>query len=119
MGVPIQDGEVAVRRNLISLDGDRIKNHSQRPHHDGRGARAHRRCGPPTRRQPRRASRRASTPAISYRHLTVLPGGWAGPGSPNGAPPHDNVGGLVADLLPAARAGAAPAAPPLRPGCAS
>ncbi len=104
MGVPIQDGEVAVRCNLISLDGDRIKNHSS-GHISTDEAReliaaVDRELGGSRGEQPARFHA-----GISYRHLTVLPGGWADP-AVECAPPHDNVGGLVADLMPAARAGA-------------
>jgi len=44
-------------------------------------------------------------PGISYRHLLVLPGGWANP-EVECTPPHDFVGGKVADLLPQPMSGA-------------
>ncbi len=108
MGVPIQDGEVAVRCNLISLDGDRIKNHSS-GHISTEEARELIAAV-----DSELGDAHGATPArfhagISYRHLTVLPGGWAAP-AVECAPPHDNVGGLVADLLPVAQHGADPAA---------
>ncbi len=112
MGVPIQDGEVAVRCNLISLEGDaddaRIKNHSS-GHISTEEARAligavEQELGGSRGEQPARFHA-----GISYRHLTVLPGGWASP-AVDCFPPHDNVGGRIADLLPVACAGAEPAA---------
>jgi 2,3-bisphosphoglycerate-independent phosphoglycerate mutase len=108
MGVPIVDGEVAVRCNLISLDGDRIKNHSS-GHITTEEAReliaaVDRELGEAAGPRPARFHA-----GISYRHLTVLPGGWAAP-EVDCSPPHDNVGGRVADLLPVARDGAGAAA---------
>jgi len=108
MGVPIVDGEVAVRCNLISLDGDCIKNHSS-GHISTEEAReliaaVDRELGEAAGPRPARFHA-----GISYRHLTVLHGGWASP-AVDCFPPHDNVGGGIADLLPVAQAGTEPAA---------
>ena len=112
MGIPIVDGEVAVRCNLISLEGDdddpRIKNHSS-GHITTEEAReliaaVDQKLGGGRGERPARFHA-----GISYRHLTVLPGGWASP-AVDCSPPHDNVGGRVADLLPVARVDAEPAA---------
>lgn len=112
MGVPIVDGEVALRCNLISLEGDaddlRIKNHSAGHISSDEAAQListlDRELGSGRGEHPVRFHA-----GISYRHLTVLPGGWASP-DVECAPPHDNVGGRVVDLLPAAAAGADTAA---------
>ena len=100
MGVELAPEDVALRCNLIALDNGKIKNHSA-GHIDtaeaaeivrdldaalGRGE------GP----QPV-----TFHPGVSYRHLLVLRGGWADPAVAC-APPHDNVGGAVAALLPRA-----------------
>jgi 2,3-bisphosphoglycerate-independent phosphoglycerate mutase len=104
MGVDIRPGDVALRCNLISLEGPtgdrRLRNHSaghistkeateliQMLDAELGGGR-----GP----QPVRLH-----PGVSYRHLMVLPGGWAS-SAVVCAPPHDHVGGKVADLLPSA-----------------
>ena len=112
MGVPILDGEVALRCNLISLEGDgadrRIKNHSSghisSEEAAGLIAALDRELGEGSGEHPARFHA-----GISYRHLTVLPGGWASP-DVECAPPHDHVGGRVEDLLPTAAAGAGPEA---------
>lgn len=112
MGVPIVDGEVALRCNLISLEGEgtdrRIKNHSSGHISSGEAAELiaalDRELGAGRGDHPARFH-----PGISYRHLTVLPGGWASP-EVECAPPHDRVGGLVEDLLPASAPGAGPEA---------
>lgn len=111
MGVDIRPGDVALRCNLISLDGPvdrpRIRNHSaghiatdeaaaiiadlDRALGGGKGAH-------PVRFHP----------GVSYRHLLVLEGGWASSGVVC-APPHDHVGGDARALLPRA-AGDGPAA---------
>ncbi|MBN2494990.1 MAG: cofactor-independent phosphoglycerate mutase [Deltaproteobacteria bacterium] len=105
MGVDIGPGDVALRCNLVNLegppDGRRIRNHSAghistsearelvaKLDEELGGAR-----GPlPVRFHP----------GVSYRHLLVLPGGWAS-SAIDCAPPHDHVGGLVAELLPRPR----------------
>jgi 2,3-bisphosphoglycerate-independent phosphoglycerate mutase len=102
MGVELEPDDVAVRCNLISLEGPandpRIKNHSAGHISNEEAAELIRAIdtelgggrGP----QPV-----AFYPGVSYRHLLVLRGGWASP-AVECAPPHDNVGGRVADLLP-------------------
>ncbi len=108
MGVDIRPGEVALRCNLICLAdpaGDpRIKNHSA-----GHIATDEAReligaldealgAG----RGPQPAKFHAG---ISYRHLLVLPGGWASP-QVELAPPHDHLDERVADVMPRPAAGA-------------
>jgi len=102
MGVELGPKDVAVRCNLISLDGPRddprIKNHSAGHISNEEAAKLIRALdaelgggrGP----QPVQFY-----PGVSYRHLLVLRGGWASP-AVECAPPHDNVGARVADLLP-------------------
>jgi 2,3-bisphosphoglycerate-independent phosphoglycerate mutase len=105
MGVEIADGDVALRCNLACVEGPtedrRIRNHSaghittpeatellQALDAELGGER-----GPtPVRFHP----------GVSYRHLMVLPGGWAS-SAVECAPPHDHVGERVADLLPRTR----------------
>ena len=102
MGVELGPDDVAIRCNLISLDGPlgdlRIRNHSAGHISNEEAAKLIRALdaelgggrGPnPVRFYP----------GVSYRHLLVLHGGWASP-SVDCAPPHDNVGARVADLLP-------------------
>ncbi len=104
MGVDIGPQDVALRCNLVCLEGPaadrRIRNHSaghiateeaaaliadlDAALGGGRGP------------QPARFH-----PGVSYRHLLVLTGGWASAAIAC-APPHDNVGGRAADLLPRA-----------------
>jgi len=113
MGVELAPDDVAIRCNLISLDGPaddrRIKNHSAGHISNEEAAELIRDL------DARLGGGRGSTPVrfhpgVSYRHLLVLRGGWASP-AVECAPPHDNVGGRVADLLPrATEAGAALAA---------
>ena len=102
MGVELGPDDVALRCNLISLEGPaddrRIKNHSAGHISNEEAAELIRALdaelgggqGP----YPAHFY-----PGVSYRHLLVLRGGWAVPGV-ECAPPHDNVGGRVADLLP-------------------
>lgn len=112
MGIPIVDGEVALRCNLITLEGEpgdpRIKNHSAGHISSEEAAQLiaalDRELGGARGNRPARFHA-----GISYRHLTVLPGGWAAP-EVECAPPHDNVGRRVADLLPTPSPGALPAA---------
>ena len=102
MEVPIVAGDVALRCNLISLDGDptdpRIKNHSAGHLSSAEAAvliaAIDRELGGG--RGPRPARFHAG---VSYRHLTVLPGDWAST-AVDFAPPHDHTGERVADLLP-------------------
>jgi 2,3-bisphosphoglycerate-independent phosphoglycerate mutase len=105
MGVEIADGDVALRCNLACVEGPaddrRIKNHS---------------AGHITTEEAAEliaaldaelGGGRGPMPVrfhagVSYRHLLVLPGGWAS-SAVECAPPHDHVGGRVADLLPKTR----------------
>jgi 2,3-bisphosphoglycerate-independent phosphoglycerate mutase len=102
MGVELRPDDVAVRCNLVCLEGPRddrrIKNHSAGHISNEEAAELIRALdaelgggqGPhPVRFYP----------GVSYRHLLVLRGGWAMP-AVECAPPHDNVGGRVVDLLP-------------------
>ena len=106
MGVEIADGDVALRCNLACVEGTGRRPPHQEPlrgsHHHRGGGGAH--PAPSTRSWAAGAARcrSASTPGVSYRHLLVLPGGWASP-AVECAPPHDHVGGRVADLLPQTR----------------
>ena len=105
MGVALAPDDVAIRCNLISLEGPdddpRIRNHSAGHISNEEAAELIRALdaelggfrGP----QPV-----AFSPGVSYRHLLVLRGAWASP-EVECAPPHDNVGGRVADLLPRPR----------------
>jgi len=104
MGVAIEQGDVALRCNLIALEGDpadpRIKNHSAGHITSAEAAEL---IGVLDREL---GSGRGPLPAhfhagVSYRHLLVFRGGWASPDVAC-APPHDHVGERVADLLPRA-----------------
>jgi len=104
MGVELAPDDVAIRCNLISLEGPaddrRIKNHSAGHISNEEAAELIRdldaQLGGGRGPNPVRFY-----PGVSYRHLLVLRGGWASP-AVECAPPHDNVGGRVADLLPRA-----------------
>ncbi len=111
MGVELRPDDVALRCNVICVEGPRddrrIRNHSAGHISSEEAAQLIRALdgelgggkGPdPV----------LFFPGVSYRHLLVLRGGWASP-AVECAPPHDNVGGRVADLLPR----------PLDPGAAS
>ena len=113
MGVELLPDDVAVRCNLVCLEGPRddrrIRNHSAGHISNEEAAELIRALdaelgggqGP---------APVHFFPGVSYRHLLVLRGGWASP-AVECAPPHDNVGGRVADLLPRAlEEGAAPTA---------
>jgi len=102
MGVDIRPGDVAFRCNLICLAGDAanptIKNHSAGHISNEEAAELIRaiddelgggRGGRPAKFHP----------GVSYRHLLVLPGGWASP-RVECAPPHDHLDEFVADLMP-------------------
>jgi len=102
MGVAIEEGDVALRCNLISIEGSPdarcIRNHSA-GHISNEEATElihalDERLGSGTGEQPARFY-----PGISYRHLLVFSGGWASPAVVC-APPHDHVGRRVAELLP-------------------
>jgi len=113
MGVELRPDDVAVRCNLISLEGPRddrrIKNHSA-GHISNEEAAELIRALDAELGGGRGPNPVLFFPGVSYRHLLVLRGGWASP-AVDCAPPHDNVGGRVADLLPRAQdQGAAPTA---------
>jgi 2,3-bisphosphoglycerate-independent phosphoglycerate mutase len=101
MGVSLSRTDVALRCNLIALDGSKIKNHSA-----GHISSVESRMIVDTLEE--RLGGRGWTrpvrffPGISYRHLLVLTGGWASP-DVECAPPHDHVGESIDDLLPRAR----------------
>ena len=104
MGVELGPDDVALRCNVISLDGPpddrRIKNHSAGHISNEEAAELIRTL------EAELGGGKGTHPAhfypgVSYRHLLVLRGGWASP-AVECAPPHDNVGGRVADLLPRA-----------------
>ena len=104
MGVELRPDDVALRCNLVSLEGPlddrRIRNHSAGHISNAEAAQLIRaldaELGAGQGPHPVHFF-----PGVSYRHLLVLRGGWASP-AVECAPPHDNVGGRVADLLPRA-----------------
>ncbi len=106
MGVEIHPGDVALRCNLACFDGAqgdyRIRNHSAGHISSEEGTELIRaldaELGAGQGEQPARFY-----PGISYRHLLVLSGDWAST-EVECIPPHDYVGGQVADLLPRAAA---------------
>lgn len=115
MGVEIRPGDVALRCNLIALEGPlddrRIRNHSAGHISSAEAAEL---ISALDRELGVGASATASDgasgagdmparfyPGVSYRHLLVFPGGWASP-AVECAPPHDHVGERVADLMPRA-----------------
>jgi 2,3-bisphosphoglycerate-independent phosphoglycerate mutase len=102
MGVDLAPDDVAMRCNILTIDGEgKIKNHSaghipteeadvivrdlDRELGGGRGE------------KPARFHT-----GVSYRHLLVLPGGWAS-AEFDCTPPHDFVGGREVDLMPKPR----------------
>jgi 2,3-bisphosphoglycerate-independent phosphoglycerate mutase len=105
MGVEIADGDVALRCNLACVEGPpddrRIKNHSAGHISTEEATELIRSL------DAELGGGRGPMPVrfhagVSYRHLMVLPGGWAS-SAVECAPPHDHVGGRVADLLPKTR----------------
>jgi 2,3-bisphosphoglycerate-independent phosphoglycerate mutase len=102
MGVELRPEDVALRCNVITLEGPggdrRIKNHSA-GHISSEEAAELIRALDAELGGGRGPDPVAFYPGVSYRHLLVLRGGWATP-AVECAPPHDNVGGRVADLLP-------------------
>ena len=104
MGVEIGEGDVALRCNVIALEGDpadpRIKNHSAGHISSAEAAEliGALDCALGAGRGPLPAFFHAG---VSYRHLLVFRGGWASP-RVECAPPHDHVGERVAALLPRA-----------------
>ncbi len=105
MGVAIGRGDVALRCNLICVEGPqndrRIRNHSAGHISNAEAAELIRAI------DAELGGGRGPFPAhfypgVSYRHLLVLRGGWATP-HVECAPPHDHVGERVEDLLPQPR----------------
>ena len=102
MGVDILPGDVALRCNLITLAGDPadpvIKNHSAGHISTEEAAEliqaVDQALGGGRGTQPARFHA-----GVSYRHLTVLPDGWAS-SKVWCAPPHDHVDERMRDLLP-------------------
>jgi len=102
LGVDIGPGDVAMRCNLIALEGPpearRIRNHSaghiSSEEAGALVARLDAVLGGGRGPLPVRFH-----PGVSYRHLLVLSGGWASTAL-DCAPPHDFVGGLVSELWP-------------------
>jgi len=102
MGVEIRPGDVAFRCNLIALTGDpanpTIKNHSAG--HISNEEAAELIAAVDAELGCARGERPAKFhPGVSYRHLLVLPGGWASP-RVECAPPHDHLDEFVAGLMP-------------------
>ena len=105
MGVELDPSDVAMRCNLLTIDGQgRIKNHSA-------GHISSEEAAVIIRDLDRELGvAKGSRPTVfysgvSYRHLLVLPGGWASP-EVDCFPPHDYVGTLEVELLPRASTGA-------------
>ncbi|MBN2803877.1 MAG: cofactor-independent phosphoglycerate mutase [Deltaproteobacteria bacterium] len=100
MNVPVNDGDVAMRCNLICVNSDgTIKNHSA-GHISNEEAfllisALDKELGAGTSHPVK------FYPGVSYRHLLVLEKGWASP-SLNCAPPHDHVGENAESLYPKA-----------------
>jgi 2,3-bisphosphoglycerate-independent phosphoglycerate mutase len=101
MGVGLSATDVALRCNLIALDGDRIRNHSAGHISSAEShaiiATLEERLGGDGSSRPVRFS-----PGVSYRHLLTLTGEWASP-DVECAPPHDHVGERIEALLPRAK----------------
>ncbi len=102
MGVELAESDVALRTNLIALDGGNIRNHSAGHISSAEAAQIirdlDRELGAGSGPRPVRFH-----PGVSYRHLLVLEGGWASP-AVDCAPPHDHVGERAEDLQPKAAA---------------
>jgi 2,3-bisphosphoglycerate-independent phosphoglycerate mutase len=110
MGVELGPDDVALRCNLISLDGRSIKNHSAGHIESEQGgelmAFLDERLGGGRRPSSQRDDDWREKPVrfypgMSYRHLLVLEGDWAS-AEIRCAPPHDHVGEPVESLLPTA-----------------
>ncbi len=105
MGVEIADSDVALRCNVACVEGPandrRIKNHSA-GHISTEEALQLIRALDAELGGGRGPMPVRFHPGVSYRHLMVLPGGWAS-SAVECAPPHDHVGERVADLLPKTR----------------
>lgn len=100
MGVELGPDDVAMRCNLLCLNPDgTIKNHSAGHISTAEG----RQLIADLERELGGGDRPAHFHAgVSFRHLLVLPGGWASAAF-DCAPPHDHVGQASADLQPRAR----------------
>jgi 2,3-bisphosphoglycerate-independent phosphoglycerate mutase len=102
MGIDLGPGDVAMRCNLLTLNTDgTIKNHSAGHISSEEAAILIHDL------DAELGGARGAQPVIfhagvSYRHLLVLPGGWANP-SLECAPPHDHVGEHESILLPKAK----------------
>ncbi|MEZ4386721.1 MAG: cofactor-independent phosphoglycerate mutase [Candidatus Krumholzibacteriia bacterium] len=101
IGVDLAPHDVAMRCNLLCLNPDgTIKNHSA-----GHISTAEsRQLIADLQRELGGAGLRPANfhAGVSFRHLLVLPGGWASAAF-DCAPPHDHVGEVAEDLLPRAR----------------
>jgi 2,3-bisphosphoglycerate-independent phosphoglycerate mutase len=99
MGVTLEEGDLGLRCNLICISDEKIKNHSAGHISTAEAAELieslNAKLGSDTIR---------FYTGVSYRHLLVIKGGnkWL-----KCAPPHDYVGGAVAELLPVASNNAA------------
>jgi 2,3-bisphosphoglycerate-independent phosphoglycerate mutase len=106
MGVDLAPDDVAMRCNLLTIDPEgKIKNHSAGHIPTEEAAEIVRDL------DRELGGGRGDRPArfhagVSYRHLLVLPGGWASPEF-DCTPPHDFVGGREVDLMPRPRGEAA------------
>ena len=102
MGVAIGADDVALRCNLICVEGGpddrRIRNHSA-GHIPSEPAAELIRAVDAELGGGRGPLPTFFYPGVSYRHLLVFRGGWASP-AVDCAPPHDHVGERVTDLLP-------------------
>jgi 2,3-bisphosphoglycerate-independent phosphoglycerate mutase len=102
MGVALGPADVAMRCNILTIDDrGRIKNHSAGHISTEEAAEIvrdlDRELGGGVGPKPARFHT-----GVSYRHLLVLPGGWASEEF-DCTPPHDFVGGVAAELLPKPR----------------
>jgi 2,3-bisphosphoglycerate-independent phosphoglycerate mutase len=99
MKVDLGVGDVAMRCNLLCIDSQgKIKNHSAGHISTGEAAQLIRdldeKLGGAVGDRPVKFH-----PGVSFKHLLVLPGGWASKDF-DCAPPHDHVGELETDLMP-------------------
>jgi 2,3-bisphosphoglycerate-independent phosphoglycerate mutase len=101
MGVALHRRDVALRCNLICVEDGKIKNHSAGHIRSDEAAELikalDRELGASAGDRPVRFHA-----GVGYRHLLVLPGGWA-TAAVSCAPPHDHVGQVAIDLLPRSR----------------
>lgn len=97
MGIELADNDVALRCNLISLDGNKIANHSAGHITSDEAAEII-----TTLDRTLGNDKIAFYPGVSYRHLLVLKGEWASD-QLTCAPPHDHVGQEAFTLLPKAK----------------